>query len=111
MFEFMFFTFTSQTNKIVVCVHEVLVCGLVVVALDAIRVEALSNGGGVVEPGARPPREGVATSAMTFGKAARLRSRSKRAAQSATTRVAAMSSFASAICSLPTVAPGRSSKG
>ena len=93
-----------------VCVHEVLVRGLVVVALDAIRVEALSNGGGV-EPGARPPREGMATSAMTFGKAARLRSRSKRAAQSATTRVALMSSFASAICSLPTVAPGRSSKG
>ena len=84
--------------------------GLVVVALDAIWVEALSNGGGV-EPGVRPPREGVATSAMTFGKAALLRSRSKRAAQSATTRVAAMSSFASAICSLPTVAPGRSSKG
>ena len=31
--------------------------GLVVVALDAIRVEAPSNGGGV-EPGVRPPREG-----------------------------------------------------
>ena len=47
MFEFMFFIFTS-TNKqegfpiLIVCVHEVLVRGLVVVALDAIRVEALS---------------------------------------------------------------------
>ena len=61
MFEFMFFIFTS-TNKqegfpiLIVCVHEVLVRGLVVVALDAIRVEALCNGGGV-EPGVRPPRE------------------------------------------------------
>ncbi|CAH0366543.1 unnamed protein product, partial [Pelagomonas calceolata] len=38
-------------------VHEVLVRGLVVVALDAARVEALSDGRGV-EPRVCPPREG-----------------------------------------------------
>ena len=42
---------------LIVCVREVLVRGLVVVALDAIRVEGHSNGGGVeqaVHEGFRP---------------------------------------------------------
>ena len=115
MFEVMFFSFTSQTNKKTFRFPN---------SLRSRGSRTRPRGRGARrDPGRsalqrrrrrarRPPssRE-VATSAMTFGIAARPRSRSKRAAQSATTRVAAISSFASAICSLPTVAPGRSSNG